>query len=48
MAGSIDLKPVFIVGIIQRLKCKNCGVTPQEKIKYADKKFFIETMNILN
>ena len=37
----IGLKPVYIVGHIQRLECKTCGVIRQEKIKYADKKKLI-------
>ena len=41
-AVPIGLKPVFIVGKIQRLQCKSCGVIKQEEIKYADKKNLIQ------
>lgn len=38
----IGLKPVYIVGQIQRLECKSCGAIQQEEIKYADKKNLIQ------
>ena len=37
----IGLKPVYIVGQIQRLECKSCSAILQEEIKYADKKNLI-------
>lgn len=38
----IGLKPVYIVGQIQRLECKSCGAIQQEEIRYADKKNLIQ------
>lgn len=34
----IGMKEVVIVGRIQRLECKDCGLIRQEKITYADQK----------
>ena len=35
---NIGLKPVFLEAEIQRMHCKDCGVTRQEKITFADPK----------
>ena len=37
----IGLKPVHIVAQVQRLECKDCGLTRQENLSWADKKNFI-------
>jgi len=34
----IGLKPVFLQAKIQRLECKDCGLTRQERIQYAEEK----------
>ena len=34
----VGLKQVFLLADIQRLHCKECGKTRQEKIDYADEK----------
>lgn len=34
----IGLKEVFLLADIQRLQCKDCGKTQQEKLSYADEK----------
>lgn len=35
---NIGLKPVYLHAEIQRLHCKDCGATRQEKIHFADEK----------
>lgn len=35
---SIGLKPVYLNAHLQRLYCKDCGLTRQERIKFADEK----------
>jgi len=35
---NIGPTPVYLIGHIQRLSCKECGKVLQEEIKYADKK----------
>lgn len=37
----IGLKPVYIVAQVQRLECKDCGVTRQEHLSWVDKKKLI-------
>ena len=34
----IGMKAVFLMGEISRLQCKGCGLTRQEKVRYADEK----------
>jgi len=35
---SIGLKPVYLLAHLQRLYCRDCGLTRQESVSFADEK----------